>query len=110
MKRKITFVVEEVGMESQSSWATGRCCEDLIRVGDVFESFCTLSFPNAEKKDFETIVRSEEKPVQLRVTAIYVFRHSLQELSPGMGAKIEVDGSGLELIKQGDMLIGNPVQ
>jgi hypothetical protein len=109
MKRKIAFVVQEAGTDEQCSWVTGRNCEDLIRVGDVFESFCMQTFPNAEKHDFQTRIRSEEQPVQLRITAIHVFRHSLQELSPGMGAKLEVKGSGLELIKQEAVLMGNAV-
>lgn len=95
------FIVNGVVEGTQGRFhVMGRCGDEPIRVGDVFDG---IRIPVA----VADIVPAESgtfRPVSLVVERIQAYHRQLEELDAGMTGTIDLHGSGIELIVPGCVL------
>ncbi|GEP45844.1 hypothetical protein BGE01nite_51350 [Brevifollis gellanilyticus] len=90
------FMVHSVEMKDGLAIVDGRLGEHMIAVGDVFDR----AFPNSDAWR----LRVTSQPCALMVVAIEAYRHSLEELHPGMTARLRLTGSHLSVVKLAEIL------
>jgi len=85
------FLVHSVQMQDGVALVDGRLGEVTLKIGHIFNR----SFPdsNAWQK------REGGLPCALVLRSIEAYRHQLDELSPGMTARLTLDGSHLSALK-----------
>ncbi|MBI1924413.1 hypothetical protein HYR99_09195 [Candidatus Poribacteria bacterium] len=104
MSKQIVFTVEIIQRPPDRLLVGGRCCEGVIVRGDTFEAVYRY-LPAKTLEDYgKPRERIEERPVSLRVEAIWAYRQWLNKLYPGMTARLELAGVGGELLREGDVL------
>ena len=101
MQNTIGFIVNSV-VEGQSGHfhAIGRCGDEPIRVGDVFE----IVRPAVPAGDLDAGELGGARAVHLRVERIQAYQRKLEELGSGMTGTLDLCGQGLELVKSGCVL------
>jgi hypothetical protein len=104
MGRHIEFAVEGIvtGVSGQLH-VIGRNCEDLVRLGDVFES----SYEELRDSSANGAVprcKANVTEVQLRVVGISAYEKPLSELHPGMTGRLSLEGRGAEMVKTSTLL------
>jgi hypothetical protein len=89
--RPIEFAVKWAEQKERGFFATGRCSQGPIRVGDSFTAIYKLAPTRpAESPD----IHSEERALLVQVHSIEVFRRALDELPIGTTAKLGLTFSG----------------
>ena len=107
MQPKFEFEVIQLRTGTDDAFVEGRNCGALIRVGDVFTWICSR-VPKGNGRDFIAGEIALEGSVQITVLSIEAYHHQLDELSSGMTARMKVVGAGIEKLKEGKVLTGNP--
>jgi hypothetical protein len=103
MNRHIEFTVERLTPEDGRALIDGRVCESPIRVGDV----CTKIYGHKQRWDTKEWVATDPGPthsVRLVIQSIESYRTLLDQLSPGMTARLTVTGDGLDQLSEGRIL------
>jgi hypothetical protein len=78
----------------------GRCYQGPINVGERFHCLYEL-VPQLTENGYSYSKRSQqEHSVNLRIDSISSYGHSLTQLDPGMTAKLELSGEGIEKVKR----------
>jgi hypothetical protein len=101
----IEFDVQEVQRENLNVSVSGRCVNGPIEIGDTFTTLYGRSFPDAPE-DYSTSIKTEQISVSLKVLSIEAFKKSIAQLSPGIGAKLQLSGEGIGVLK-GKVFLGN---
>lgn len=101
MCNTIGFIVNGV-VEGQSGYyhAMGRCGDQPIRVGDVFD--VVHQARHAAGVDAGEL--SDARTVHLRVERIQAYQRKLEELGSGMTGTLDLSGQGLEFVTSGCVL------
>lgn len=85
------FLIHSVEMKDGFAFVDGRLGEVALKIGHVFDR----SFPRTEAWQ----LKEEGLPCALVVRGIEAYRKPLDELSPGMTARLSIDGSHLSALK-----------
>ncbi|NOJ96000.1 hypothetical protein HMI51_24075 [Corallococcus coralloides] len=101
----IEFAVASVNPQPGRVRAAGRIFEGIIRVGDVFSVAFKLT-PVRTPEGYGPSIRSDDRPVSIRIEQIRAYGHSFQKLEAGMTAELVLSGDGAESLAQGDVLGG----
>lgn len=104
--RNIEFSIDDCQSLEQRIYVLGRCLEDTIRVGDTFSSM----FRPQINRDGGVISSSPDESsrvsINFRTVKIEAYKSSLEELSSGTTARIEISGDGVEHLQKGLVLSG----
>ena len=86
------FIVHSVSSVDGMAFVDGRLGDHTLKVGDVFDrSFASVDTWNA---------KSDGEPCALTVRRIEAYTKQLDELSPGMTARLCLSGSHLSALKR----------
>jgi hypothetical protein len=83
----------------------GRCCDEMIRIGDCFESVYGYE-DTVDADGHELAHRVNSVAVRLRVVRIHAYGHEMEALGEGMTGALDLEGSGQELVRPGLVLGG----
>lgn len=109
MERNIEFTADGIieGKPGQLR-IIGRCCDTPVRIGDSFESVYDYQYSvDADGRELEH--RVNPVAVRLRVVGIRAYGHSLEMIGEGMTGALDLEGSGMEQVRPGLVLGGEPV-
>jgi hypothetical protein len=102
------FVNGIVEGESGRLRVIGRCCEDTIQVGCCFRS--VYDYDDGVDADGREVARRVRPcSVELRIARIHAYGHFLDFLSTAMTGTLDLEGTGMELVRPGLVLGGEPV-
>lgn len=101
MDRNIEFIVKGIveGVSGRLR-VIGRCSEEAIRVGDVFDSLYHVEETDSAGGE----QRVDGKKVELHVRGIHAYGHELHELSPGMTGALDLEGVDRKFVEPGWLL------
>lgn len=103
MTNPIGFIVHGVITDEESYFhAIGRCGDEPIHVGDMFDIVYPPAKPGSEGES------RQPQPVKFKVERIQAYQQLLPELSGGMTGTIDLRGQGLEFLGPGAVL-GTPI-
>jgi hypothetical protein len=101
MSISIGFIVNGfVEGESGHFHVIGRCGDDPIRIGDIFD----VIRPSSHSSLLAEGDAEGTRTIRLRVEHIQAYQRRLEELGSGMTGTIDLCGQGLEFVKPGSVL------
>ncbi len=104
-KATTEFIVDGwVSGESGRFTIIGRCGDEPIRVGDVFDAVFRYKHRRYPDEMGQDPVREVELPASLRVESISAYQRSLDELGHGMTGSLVVSGEGMGRVSTGWVL------
>ena len=104
-KATTEFIVDGwVSGESGRFRIIGRCGDEPIQVGDVFDAVFRYKHRRYPDEMGQDPVREIEYPASLRVESISAYQRSLDELGQGMTGSLVVTGDGMGRVSTGWVL------
>jgi hypothetical protein len=82
----------------------GRNFGGELRLGAQFTAVYQLVTPPGGNRDSDPYVRANERDVCLSVSSIWAYGHNLDFLSPGMTARLSLEGDGVAPLQWPDVL------
>ena len=104
--RDIEFTVSQLNRANNQLLVVGRCCSNIIKVGDVFNSVYRYTPAKSPEDYARPGEREGERQIALQIEKIYSYQRYWEELHPGLTAELTLFGEGGELVREGDMLGG----
>jgi hypothetical protein len=104
-KQTTEFIVDYlVSGESGRITVIGRCGDEPIQIGDVFDAVFRYKHRRYPDELGLEPVREVEWPASLRVESISAYEQSLDELGQGMTGSLVVSGEGMAQVSPGWVL------
>lgn len=103
--RSFEFEVLIVTSQPDGVRAGGRIIEGIIRVGDVF----SVAFRRTHVRTpdgYGPPIRSDDRPVSIRIEQIHTYGRSLEKLDAGMTAELVLSGEGAKSLVEWEVLEG----
>lgn len=94
-RRRLEFTADLVRVVDGALYVGGRCCADLIRIGDAFTSV-------RMRTSTATIAVSQE--IFLLIDAIVTYRKLVNQIYPGLTAELLLQGEGVQHVAPGVVL------
>ena len=100
----IEFLIAYFQRQSDRVIVAGRCCQGPINVGERFHCLYESVVERTEDRYGSSKRQGQGELVNLRVDSIFAYGHCFTQLDPGMTARLELSGEGIEKIKEGLIL------
>ncbi len=94
----IQFGIVHTGNSESYATVDGRCHEGPIHKGRVFTLLSKATIQKTPEC-YGPVTLHPFCEVELKIESIWAYGHQINELSPGMTARLELSGTGIDQIK-----------
>jgi len=97
------FLVVDLASHLGRFFVTGRCSKGTPRVGNSFHTVFREDVIKTPEGGLESSAPYDRRTVELRIVSIEAYARLLDFISEGHAARIELEGSGLDLLRKYDL-------